>query len=150
MPIADRRATRLPHSGQHHIHVTTINRVVPVTVWLLRVAGVLFALAVLGQAVLAGMFVTGDVGMLTMHGLNAVVVAGAALLYAIAGIPLARKDRAARRLIILGTVAFVLAFVQIALGGAQVLALHIPLGVAIFATAVRMVALAFAYGKERP
>jgi hypothetical protein len=130
--------------------VTTINKVVPATVWLLRVAGVLFALAVLGQAVLAGMFVTGDVGMLTIHGFNAIVVAIAALLYAIAGIALRRKNRAARRLITLGAVAFVLAFVQISLGGARMLALHIPLGVAMFAAAAQMVSLAFAYGKERP
>jgi hypothetical protein len=128
--------------------VTTINRVVPVAVWLLRVAGVLFALSVLAQAVLAGLFVTGDVGMLTMHGTNAVVVAVAALLYIVAAIILVRKDRGARRLVILGVVAFVLTFVQIAVGGAQILWLHIPLGVAIFATAVRLVGLSFAYGKE--
>lgn len=148
--IADPRATRPPRSNQDDVPVTTINRVVPVAVWFLRVAGVLFALAVLGQAVLAGMFVTGDVGMLTIHGFNAIVVVVAALLYAVAGIVLARKDRAARRLITLGAVMFLLAFVQIALGGSRVLAVHIPLGVALFAGAAQMVSRAFAYGKERP
>jgi heme A synthase len=109
---------------------------------------VLFAIAVLGQAVLAGLFVTGDVGMLTMHGINAIVVAVAALLYIVAGVLLARKDHAARRLVIIGVIALLTTVVQIALGDAQVLYLHIPLGVGIFATAVRMVSSGFAYGKE--
>ncbi|GAB3904419.1 hypothetical protein GCM10029964_098120 [Kibdelosporangium lantanae] len=117
-------------------------------VWLLRVAGVVFAVAVLGQAVLAGMFVTGDVGMLTIHGFNAIVVVAAALLYAIAGIMLVRKDRTARRLITMGLGAFVVAFVQIAVGGSRVLVVHIPLGVAMFAMAAQMMRLALTYGRE--
>ena len=119
-------------------------------VWLLRVAGVVFAVAVLGQAVLAGMFVTGDIGMLTIHGLNAIVVVAAALLYAVAGFMLVRKDRTARRLIAVGLGAFVVAFVQIAVGGSQVLVVHIPLGVAMFAMAAQMMRLAFTYDRERP
>jgi hypothetical protein len=120
-----------------------------VALWALRLAGVMFALAVLGQAVFAGLFVTGDLGMLTMHQVNAAVVAVSALLWILAAILLVVADRAPARLIVMGVVALVLTVAQTAFGGSRILWLHIPLGVGMFALAVRLVALAFAYGKDR-
>jgi hypothetical protein len=129
--------------------VTTTKRAVPVTLWALRLAGVMFALAVLGQAVFAGLFVTGDLGMLTMHQVNAVVVVASALLWILAAIVLAVADRAPARLVVLGVIALVLTVAQMAVGGSRVLWLHIPMGVGMFALAVRLVAVAFAYGRDR-
>jgi hypothetical protein len=110
----------------------------------MRLAGVLFAVAVMGQAVFAGLFVTGDLTMLDMHQVNAIVVAGSALLWIVAAIPLGR------RLIMMGVVALVLTVVQMAVGGAHILWLHIPLGVGMFAMAVWFATTAFTYGKEKP
>jgi hypothetical protein len=120
-----------------------------VALWGLRLAGVSFALAVMGQAIFAGLFVTGDLAMLNMHVANAAVVLFAALLWIIAAILLAISDRAPKRLIVIGLVALVLTGAQMAVGGSRVLWLHIPMGVGMFALAVRMLAMAFAYGKEK-
>ncbi|TCO52809.1 hypothetical protein [Actinocrispum wychmicini] len=128
---------------------TTIKRVAPIALWALRVAGVLFAVAVMGQAVFAGLFVTGDVGMLDMHGLNAAVVVVATLVWIVVAIILAVKYKNARELILIGVGALVITVVQMAVGGARILWLHIPLGVGMFALAVRMLGLAFSYGRER-
>lgn len=128
---------------------TTTNRVTPIATWALRVAAVLFAVSVLAQSVFAGLFVTGDVGMLDMHGVNAAAVAVAAVIWIVTAILLAVKNRDARRLIIMGVAALVITVAQMALGGSRILWLHIPLGVGMFAMGLRMVAAAFAYGRER-
>jgi hypothetical protein len=45
--------------------------------------------------------------------------------------------------------ALVVTLAQIAVGSSRILWLHIPLGVGMFAMAVRFAAAAFTYGKER-
>jgi hypothetical protein len=119
-----------------------------VAIWALRVAGVLFALAVMGQAVSAGLFVTGDIAMLVMHGVNATVIVVATLVWIVAALLLVRRGRAARQLIVMGLIALVITVAQMAVGGARILWLHIPIGVGMFAMALRMVTAAFAFGKE--
>ncbi len=117
--------------------------------WALRLAGVVFALAVFAQAVLAGLFVTGDLGMLTMHQVTAAVVLFSAVLWVLASVVLVVADKASGRLILFGVIAIVVTIAQMALGGSRVLWLHIPLGVGMFTMGLRLLATAFGYGKER-
>jgi hypothetical protein len=131
------------------VTTVTTKRIVPAALWGLRLAGVLFPLAVLAQAVFAGLFVTGDIALLDMHQVNAFVVLAAAVLWIIAAVVLSRAADASRGLIVLGVAALVVTLAQIAVGSSRILWLHIPLGVGMFAMAVRFAAAAFTYGKER-
>jgi hypothetical protein len=113
-------------------------------VWVLRVAGVLFLLAVLGQAALAGLFVTGDTGFLDMHEINGVVVGVSAIVWIIASLVL----RMPVRTVLVGVAAFLATGAQIALGQSRGLVLHIPLGVALFGAGIALAALSFSYRTE--
>ncbi len=109
-----------------------------VTIWLLRIVLTVHVVAVLGQPILAGMFLTGDVDAITAHGTVGSILAawdllviGVAIAYAIAargriGVPIA-------------TVAmFLLVGFQIGMGYSRELQWHIPLGVAIVTASLLM------------
>jgi hypothetical protein len=105
------------------------------------VAGVVFLVSVLAQALFAGLFVTGDVGFLDMHSVNASVVVFSAAVWVIVSLIV----RAPREMVIAGIAAVVVSVAQVAVGFARILPLHIPLGVLMFGAAVRLVQLAFSY-----
>lgn len=111
----------------------------------MRLAGVVFLVAVLAQALFAGLFVTGDIGFLDMHSVNAMVVAFAAVLWIIASLVL----RAPRRFVVAGVITAVVTVAQLGIGFARIIPLHIPVGVAMFAMGVRLVQLGFSYQGER-
>ncbi|WP_237774694.1 hypothetical protein [Actinosynnema sp. ALI-1.44] len=113
-------------------------------IWVLRGAGVLFLLTVLGQALLAGLFVTGDIGFLAMHEVNGSIVGLAAMVWVAAALVL----RAPRRMVLVGLGAFLATGAQIGLGHARGLQLHIPLGVLLFGAAVALTTMSFAYRAE--
>ena len=145
-----RRARGCPGVRIPAVATMTRTRVVgPVALWALRLAGVMFPLAVFGQAIFAGLFVTGDLGMLNMHQVNSAVVLFTAVLWVLASIVLVVADKAPGRLIVFGVVAIVITVAQMAFGGSRVLWLHIPLGVGMFTMGLRLLAAAFGYGKER-
>jgi hypothetical protein len=108
------------------------------SLWLLRSALTLYLLGVLAQPVLAGMFLTGSVDAITAHGIigtgleaMTMVVIAATIVYVIGG---------HGRLWIL-PVTVVLFFVvglQIGMGYARQLQIHIPLGVAIVTASVML------------
>jgi hypothetical protein len=106
----------------------------------------MFLVAVLAQAVFAGLFVTGDVGFLDMHAFNANIAAVSVALWFIAALVL----RAPRRIVITGVIAAVVTVAQVGIGFARIIPLHIPVGVVLFAAALRLVQLAFTYqgGRE--
>jgi hypothetical protein len=116
------------------------------------VSSLLFLLAVLVQAGLAGLFVTGDVDMLRIHGINAGLVAATLAVWIISAVLLWRPVCGPAWPIAAGAAALVAVLGQLALGYSGVVALHIPLGVAIFGLAVRLTTWAFSYrpGKETP
>lgn len=100
--------------------------------WSLRLTATAHLAGVLGQAALAGLFVTGDVDMLAWHRNNA--GATHVLLYAqlVAAVLLWRPGRGPAWPA--GTSAALVAVetVQVALGQDRELSLHLPLGMAIF------------------
>jgi heme A synthase len=99
---------------------------------LLRVLSVLALFDTLVQAALAGLFITGDVGLLDWHGVNASVLALLVALEAGAAFLVWRPGRGPAGPFLLALGLLVLVGVQQALGAARVIAGHVPLGMAIF------------------
>lgn len=118
-------------------------------VWTLRLMVLLFAVLVLLQAGLAGLFVTGDVGMLEAHSINASMVTSVAFLQIIAAILVWKPGRGVVWPIWVSIASFVLAQAQAGLGYGRVIALHIPMGVALFGFAVGLVVGVFLPGIRR-
>ncbi|GAA2874455.1 hypothetical protein GCM10020220_074850 [Nonomuraea rubra] len=101
-------------------------------VWSLRVTATAHLAGVLAQAALAGLFVTGDVDLLTWHRNNGGVTHSVLYLQLLAAVLLWRPGRGASwpALASLGLVA--LETVQVVLGQYRAIAGHFPLGMAIF------------------
>lgn len=108
-----------------------------VTLWLLRVVLTVHVIAVLGQPIWAGMFLTGDVDAISVHGTigsilaawDLFVVIGVAITYALVvrgrlWVPLAAGAT------------FLLVGFQIAFGYSRDLQWHVPMGVAIVVTSL--------------
>jgi hypothetical protein len=107
-----------------------------VSLWLLRGILAVHLVAVLCQPVLAGLFLSGDVAAIEIHGvigtvmgLLTLVALGAAVAYVIAG-------RGRLWVLPVGVVLLLAEGAQIGLGYAHELQLHIPLGVAIVVASV--------------
>lgn len=118
----------------------TLTRRPRVTLWLLRTVLTAHLLAVLAQPVLAGLFLTGDVDAIVVHGriggaLAAVdlVVIATTLLYVLGG-----RGRLWVVPVMVGL--FLAVGIQIGMGYARSLQVHIPLGVGIVTASVLLVA----------
>jgi hypothetical protein len=113
---------------------TSTERRPKVTLWLLRITGTA-QLAVLGQPVLAGLFLTGDVDAIEIHSAMAILIGliDLALVLAALAYVLMRG-----RLWVLPTavVLWLAVVMQTVLGYAREVGAHIPLGVAIVVTSV--------------
>jgi hypothetical protein len=112
-------------------------------VWTLRGLVLLVAALVLLQSVLAGLFVTGDVGLLEAHSLNASFVTTLAFLQVIAAILVWRPGRGPAWPIWATLASFLLVEVQVGFGYARLVSLHIPMGVALFGLSIGLVAAVF-------
>jgi hypothetical protein len=120
-----------------------------VTLWLLRAALTVEAVTAVVQPVLAGRYLSGDFDALAIHAavagllmLATMAAFAAAILYWLAG-----RGTGWPALILIGL--FVAVIVQIAVGALRVLAIHIPLGVAIVATAVALAVWSFRPAAQR-
>ncbi|MEV6590660.1 hypothetical protein [Streptomyces acidicola] len=113
----------------------------PWTTQVLRATAILGLLVTLLQGLLAGLFVTGDVGLLTVHS----VVGSAISVLALVQFAIALVERRARRrrdepnswrLTVLSGLFLVLVFAQIGLGMSRAVAPHMFLGVTAAALAM--------------
>jgi hypothetical protein len=111
--------------------------------WLLRLAFAAQAALAIAQPVLAGQYLAGDFDALTGHAINAglmylgsIAAFVAALLYWLVG-----RGAGWPTLVVAGL--FVAINAQTAFGALRILTLHIPLGVAIVATAVALAVWSF-------
>lgn len=103
------------------------------TLVVLRVLAALHAVCIIVQPMLAGMYLDGDVDALDLHEINASVVSLLGLLQLIAAIAYVWKGRG-RAWPLWASLGLVLAEqVQAALGYADLVAIHIPLGVSVVA-----------------
>jgi hypothetical protein len=121
-----------------------------VSLWTLRVLLTAHLVAVLGQPVLAGLFLTGDVDAIEVHGLVGSLL-GLVTIAAIAG-SLAYVVGGRGRLWVLPVTVllFLAEGFQIGMGYARQLQVHVPLGVAIVVTAVLLAAWVWTPSAARP
>jgi hypothetical protein len=124
-------------------HTEPAGRVPGWAAWLLRVLVLLTAVLVLLQPVSAGLFVTGDVGMLGMHSAGHIFIALVLMLQIVAAILVWRPGRGPSWPIWATVGLFFLVETQAGFGFARMLALHIPLGVLTFGLAVAMLIAAW-------
>jgi hypothetical protein len=118
--------------------------------WTLRAVITVHALAVLAQPVLAGLFLTGDVDAIGVHGLIGsllalvgMVVIGVALAYVLGG-------RGRLWVLPVAVALFLADGFQIGAGYTRQLELHIPLGVAIVVASVLLATWAWSPSAARP
>ncbi|MGN9842748.1 hypothetical protein ACTMTI_31950 [Nonomuraea sp. H19] len=95
---------------------------------------VLNALAVLAQAVTAGLLMSGGGG--SLHGMGASAVHALGLAQLVVAVLMWRPARGPGWPALVGLVVLLLGFVQSMLGGSGVVAAHVPLGMALFGLSV--------------
>jgi hypothetical protein len=118
-------------------------------IWSLRSTATLHLIGVVGQAALAGLFVTGDVDMLVLHGVNGGLTFGVLLLQLVAAVLLWRPGRGPLWPAGASAALVVVEVAQVAAGELRILAVHFPLGVAICGMAAVLVSRAWRdLGKE--
>ncbi|WP_190021451.1 hypothetical protein [Streptomyces hiroshimensis] len=108
---------------------------------MLRAVAVAVLLDTLVQAALAGLFVTGDLDLLTWHAANASVLSA----LTVAALVVWRRLAAPGWPAAAGAVLVALVSVQQGLGEARVLAGHMPLGMAVFGCATALAYWAFTH-----
>jgi hypothetical protein len=120
------------------------------TLWLLRTAVTVHLVAVLGQPVWAGLFLTGDVDAIAVHGAVGSLLAawglltiGAALAYVLGG-------RGSWWVAPLAVAQFLAVGFQIGAGYGRELGLHVPLGVGLAVVAVVLAGWAWSPAAARP
>ena len=87
---------------------------------------------------LAGQFLDGNDDLASVHGMNAAFVLVTALVMLVAAVLLWRPGHGAAWPVGGSRLLLVLVFVQSVLGGSGLLAVHVPLGVLLFGSAVAM------------
>ena len=107
-------------------------------VGLMRVVVTLWAVLVFIQPVLAGQFLDGNDDLVAVHGMNAAFVLLIALVMFIVAVLLWRPGRGAVWPVGASALLLVVVFAQSILGGFGLLAVHVPLGVLLFGSAVAM------------
>ncbi|MFE8912369.1 hypothetical protein [Streptomyces globisporus] len=118
-------------------------RVGPLVV-LMRVATALGLLTTLVLATVAGMFTTGDIGMLRLHGTLSIVLAAAVLVQLVLTILIWRRNRALWWAPVAGLLVVIMTVLQIGMGETRTLTVHMPLGMAICAAEALL--MYWAYG----
>lgn len=101
-------------------------------VWSIRGTVTAHLVSVLAQAILAGLFATGDVDMLRMHSMNGAVASTLATLQFVAAILLWRPGRGAVWPVWASLLLVMLEGIQHTTGYSRDLVLHIPLSVLLF------------------
>jgi hypothetical protein len=114
------------------VHVTPVTR----GLGALRVLIAINALAILAQALLAGMFLGGDEAMRNVHGIGAFVVHGAGLLLLIVAVLYWRPGRGSGFPALASLVLLLAGLVQSMTGGSGATSVHVPLGMAMFGLTV--------------
>ncbi|WP_430786601.1 hypothetical protein [Actinoplanes sp. G11-F43] len=100
---------------------------------LVRILALTILVQVLAQAALAGGFITGEVGWLTAHSVNGSVVMMTAILLWCATVLLFRPGRGPWWPILFSAVLWWLCTIQIGIGSARMVGIHIFLGSLVLA-----------------
>jgi hypothetical protein len=130
-------------------HAGPVKRPAHWPIVVLRCLSVLVLLQVLLQAVLAGGFITGRVAFLGLHSANGVFLVLTSLALLLATIPLVRPGRGPWWPIGFGVVLWLLIGVQVGIGFARLVGLHIPIGMSIMGLISGFTCWTFAYRTAR-
>lgn len=105
---------------------------------LFRTVTTLYAVSAIAQPFLAGMFLSGQFSALDMHQTNATIVGLLGIAAIICSVLLWRVGGTSALPLRISTVLFALIALQIVFGYLKILALHVPLGVALVFGIVRL------------
>jgi hypothetical protein len=105
---------------------------------LFRTVATLYAVATIAQPFLAGMFLSGQFSALAMHETTATIVGLLGIVTIICSVLLWRIGGTSALPLRISTVLFALIALQIVFGYTKILALHVPLGVALVFGVVRL------------
>ena len=111
-----------------------------ITLWLLRLAVTAHLVAVLAQPILAGRYLTGDVDAITAHGAVGTALAALDLLVIAAAAVYVVGGRGALWVLPAAVLLFLAVGLQIGMGFARQLGVHVPLGVGIVTASVLLTA----------
>lgn len=121
-----------------------------VSLWTLRFLLTGHLVAVLGQPVLAGLFLTGDVDAIEVHGLVGSLLALVAMSLVAGALAYVVGGRGRLWVLPVTVLLFFAEGFQIGLGYSRALQVHVPLGVAIVVTAVLLAAWVWTPSAARP
>ena len=120
------------------------------TLWLLRAVVTVHLVAVLGQPVWAGLFLTGDVDAIAVHGRVGSLLAAWGLLTAAVALAYVVGGRGPLWVAPLAVAQFLAVGFQIGAGYERDLGLHLPLGVGLAVLAVVLAAWVWSPAAARP
>jgi hypothetical protein len=119
------------------------------TLWVLRLLAGLQAIMLIAQPVLAGRFLDGDYPSLATHGTNGLALMGVAWLVLIAAVLAWRPGRLPAWPMLVALACALLLPIQLGMGHARYLAVHLLLGVAIVGTGLALALWAWWPGRAR-
>ncbi|MFC4944017.1 hypothetical protein [Pseudonocardia sp. GCM10023141] len=122
----------------------------PATLWLLRCVITVHLMAVLGQPVFAGLFLTGDVKAIQVHAMVGSMLAAFDLLVIVAALLHVIGGRGRFWVLPVAVVLFLAVGLQIGMGYARILQVHVPLGVAIVTASVLLAIWVWSPSSRRP
>jgi hypothetical protein len=120
-----------------------------ITLWLLRLAVTAHLVAVLAQPILAGRYLTGDVDAITAHGAVGTALAALDLLVIAAAAVYVVGGHGALWVLPAAVLLFLAVGLQIGMGFARQLGVHVPLGVGIVTASVLLTAWVWAPSARR-
>jgi len=120
-----------------------------ITLWLLRLAVTAHLVAVLAQPILAGRYLTGDVDAITAHGAVGTALAALDLLVIAAAAVYMVGGRGTLWVLPAAVLLFLAVGLQIGMGFARQLGVHVPLGVGIVTASVLLTAWVWAPSARR-
>jgi hypothetical protein len=120
------------------------------SLWTLRVVALLHATVVVGQPLLAGRYLGGDVDSLAVHGLNGSLLPLLTVIQGIAALAYIWPGGGRAWPFLVTFVLFFAEGIQIGLGYSRELAIHLPLGVGVVLIQVLLTVWLFRAGSRRP
>ncbi|MCH6168962.1 hypothetical protein [Pseudonocardia alaniniphila] len=121
-----------------------------ISLWALRVVITVNLLAVLAQPVLAGLFLTGDVDAIGVHGVIGSLLAVIELVVIVIAVAYVLGGRGRLWVLPVAVLLFLAVGFQIGAGYARELELHVPLGVTIVVASVLLAGWAWTPSAARP
>ena len=119
------------------------------TAWLLRITVTVHALAVAAQPVLAGAYLQGAFDAIGLHSGNGILLLTLCMFAALAAVPYYLRNGVGWPALVLGTL-WLVEGLQLGMGFAFVMAVHIPLGVLIVGIAVWLMIWSWTPASRRP